>query len=241
VINESLKEDLFGKQSAIGKFIDFGWETGQMKPKVVGVIEDLKDRGDFVNSGNGIYFKMDTTNQENGGALLIKVKPGTDAIFESRLYKALSNTFRQTSIDIRHLENDRKLKNTQSIGPVIILGVVAGFFIINVALGLFGVLWYNINKRKSEIGLRRAIGASGGSVSRQLIGETLVLATFALIVGSFFAIQFPLLDVLDLPSGVYILALILAIMAIYLLVIVCSFYPGRQAAAIYPAVALHED
>ena len=72
---------------------------------------------------------------------------------------------------------------------MIILIIVAGFLIINVALGLFGVLWYNINLRKSEIGLRRAVGASGNAVSKQLVGEALVLATFALIIGSFFAIH----------------------------------------------------
>ena len=124
---------------------------------------------------------------------------------------------------------------------MIILLVVGGFLIINVALGLFGVLWYNINKRRAEIGLRRAVGASGNSVTKQLIGEALVLATFSLILGSFFAIQFPLLNVFDLSSTVYITALILSVIFIYLLVIFCALYPGKQAAAIYPAVALHEE
>jgi len=35
--------------------------------------------------------------------------------------------------------------------------------------------------------------------------------------------------------------MLLAITFIYLLVFLCSLYPGRQAAAIYPAVALHEE
>jgi putative ABC transport system permease protein len=69
----------------------------------------------------------------------------------------------------------------------------------------------------------------------------LVLATFALVVGSFFAVQFPLLHVFDLPTWVYILALIFAILFVYVLVTICSLYPGRQAAGIYPAIALHED
>jgi putative ABC transport system permease protein len=33
----------------------------------------------------------------------------------------------------------------------------------------------------------------------------------------------------------------MAIAFIYLLAVICSFYPGKQAAAIYPAVALHEE
>jgi putative ABC transport system permease protein len=110
-----------------------------------------------------------------------------------------------------------------------------------VALGLFGVLWYNINKRRAEIGLRRAIGATGSAVSAQIVMESLLLATLSLIIGTFFAIQFPLLNVFDLPARVYIIALCGAIAFIYLLVYLCSVYPGKQAARVYPAVALHED
>jgi putative ABC transport system permease protein len=144
-------------------------------------------------------------------------------------------------VEIEHLSEKRVTKNKLTLVPMIILLVVGGFLIINVALGLFGVLWYNINKRRSEIGLRRAVGASGNNVTGQLIGEALVLSTLSLILGSFFAIQFPLLNVFDLSSGVYLTALFLSIVFIYLLVIICALYPGRQAAAIYPAVALHEE
>lgn len=124
---------------------------------------------------------------------------------------------------------------------MIIFSIIAGFLILNVALGLFGVLWYNINKRKGEIGLRRAIGASGSSVSLQLVAESFVLASMSLIVGVFFALQFPLLGVYNVPSAVYLTAILLSVGFIYILVILCALYPGKQAAAILPAVALHEE
>jgi putative ABC transport system permease protein len=50
-----------------------------------------------------------------------------------------------------------------------------------------------------------------------------------------------MLNVFDLPASVYMVAIVLAISFIYLLVFLCALYPGRQAAAIYPAVALHEE
>jgi putative ABC transport system permease protein len=37
------------------------------------------------------------------------------------------------------------------------------------------------------------------------------------------------------------MGIILSVLFIYGLVLICSLYPGKQAAAIYPAVALHED
>ena len=89
--------------------------------------------------------------------------------------------------------------------------------------------------------MRRDVGASGTAVSKQLVGEALVLSTISLVIGLFFAVQFPLMNVFGLPSNTYVIAIALAIAFIYLLVILCAFYPGRQAAAIYPAVALHEE
>ena len=148
---------------------------------------------------------------------------------------------KNSNVEIQHLSDMRKRKNYFALVPMITLLIVAGFLVINVALGLFGVLWYNINKRRGEIGLRRAVGASGSNVTKQLVGEAMVVATFSLIIGSFFAVQFPLLNVFDLPSSTYFIGLVLSIVFIYLLVLICAFYPGKQAAAILPAVALHED
>ena len=64
---------------------------------------------------------------------------------------------------------------------------------------------------------------------------------FALILGCFFAVQFPLLNVFDFASGTYIAAIVISVIFIYVLVTLCALYPGKQAAAIHPAVALHED
>jgi putative ABC transport system permease protein len=78
-------------------------------------------------------------------------------------------------------------------------------------------------------------------VAKQLVGEAMVLATISLILGCFFAFQFPLLNVFDLSAGIYLVAIALSVIFIYMLVTICAVYPGKQAAAIYPAVALHED
>jgi putative ABC transport system permease protein len=239
VINRSLKEKLFGGESAVGKFL--GGADDKDKKMVIGVVEDVKVRGDYAVAGLGLYNRLDTGAFSWLGRILIKVAPGVDAAFEARLYKVLANYMKNTGIEIEHLTNKRKNINYFTLVPMIVLLIVACFLIINVALGLFGVLWYNINKRRGEIGLRRAVGASGSSVAGQLVSESLIIATLSLIIGVFFAIQFPLLNVFDLPAGVYIMGIVLSVLFIYGLVLICSLYPGRQAAAIYPAVALHED
>lgn len=239
VINASLKEKLFGNNRAVGKLIGDGDDKNSKL--VIGVVEDMKYYGDYSVAGTGFYNRIDTASFHWLDKLLIQLTPNADAAFEGHLYKTIAAYMKNANIEIEHLANKRKSMNDFYLVPMIVLLIVAGFLIINVALGLFGVLWYNINKRKTEIGLRRAVGASGKSVSGQLVAEALILATLSLIIGSFFAIQFPLLNVFHLPASVYIIAQVFAILFIYLLVLLCALYPGRQAAAIYPAVALHEE
>lgn len=238
IINETLKNQMFGSQNASGKLI--GDYDDKNKLKVIGVIADVKTNGDFQPGGNSMFSRLDTGYLKWTGTLLLKVRESADATFESKLYKFMATSTR-SAVEIKHVDEMRDSRNQETIIPMTIFIIIASFLIVNVALGLFGVLWYNINKRRSEIGLRRAIGASGNSVSYQLVMESMILATISLVIGCFFAIQFPLLNVYDVPTSVYLIAMLLSILFIYLLVFVCSLYPGKQAASIHPAIALHEE
>ncbi|RYY97894.1 MAG: FtsX-like permease family protein [Chitinophagaceae bacterium] len=236
VVNAKVEETLFPGKTALGQYL----HADGSKLKIVGVVEDAKEKGAYQVVETGLYRPIDSNSARWTSTLILKMKPGTDAHFESRLFKMMADRTGST-IEIEHLDDKLASKNKLSLVPLIILLIVGGFLIINVALGLFGVLWYNINKRRGEIGLRRAVGASGGAVSWQLVQEALFLATLALLIGLFFAVQFPILHVFDLPSSVYLAAIGLSVAFIYILVFLCALYPGRQAAAIYPAVALHEE
>jgi putative ABC transport system permease protein len=240
VINQTLKDQLFKNESPIGKVVSSEFEkTGQV---VIGVVADFKDKGDFQRQEASYYRRIDTSGNRLGeNSILIKLRSPQDATFEAKLQKELSKVVRGANIEIDYLAGMRKSKNSFTIIPLIIFLIVSGFLILNVSLGLFGILWYNINKRRSEIGLRRAVGATGVNISWYFMAEALVLTTLALIVGFFFAVQFPLLNVFDVSAGVYLTAIVFAALFIYILVLICSFYPGKQAAGIYPAVALHED
>lgn len=239
VINSTLRQAMFGDTKAVGMSVE-GDDKKEMW-KVIGVVADLKADGDYQPAGKSFYKMLDTGSFKSIGHILLKVSPDADAAFESRLSKLLARTIRNSNTEIQHMEDTRDAKNENTIMPMIICITIAGFLIINVALGLFGVLWYNINQRRAEIGLRRAIGATGSAVSFQLVSESLMLATLSIIAGSFFALQFPLLNVFNIAASVYLIALLLSVIFIYLLVILCALYPGKQAAAIRPAIALHEE
>jgi putative ABC transport system permease protein len=139
------------------------------------------------------------------------------------------------------MEEQRRSRHKMVLIPVYIFLTISGFLLINVALGLFGILNLNIARRRGEIGLRRAVGATANGISRQFVGEMWVLATFALLLGLLFAVQFPLMNVFDLDAAIYTRAILISVLAIYGIVTVCALYPSRQAARIHPSVALHEE
>ena len=240
VITRKLKETLFGDENAIGKVLgkmEEGKEsTGE---RVVGVIENFKHKSDYQLEENGMFRAANPKwDREH---ILIKLKSPQNADFEARLSKDLVSIGKDWSVEIQHLDAMKSNQNQVVWVPILILFIVCGFLVFNVALGLFGVLFQNISQRRGEIGVRRAMGATKKAIMQQIIGETAMIATFGLILGLFFAVQFPLLHLFDVSAGVYGLAMVLAVVAVYALVIGCSYFPSRQAAWIYPAEALREE
>ena len=236
IINQSLREELFGQETALGQVLN-PEDKGQSK-KVVGVIDNFRWGGDFHKQEN-IYFSP--VGKDRISTLLVKVKPDVTAEFEGQLSKAISGIAKGYQIEIERLSDKRETANNLVYIPSIILLTVCGFLIFNVILGLFGILWASINRRKGEIGTRRAMGATQMLIAGQFVGEVMVIATFALVLGCFFALQFPLMSVFGLANAIYIKAILVSIIIIYALVSICAFYPSWQAAKIHPAVALHAD
>jgi putative ABC transport system permease protein len=234
VISRLAKDQLFGDENPLGKVIKL---DGDEQWKIVGIVENFKQRGEY-QANTPVFFNLRKDGMES---ILIKVKPGTDANFEAQLMRQLGGMQSEWTMEISYLDNLRKSMNEQTAIPSLIFSIVCGFFLLNVALGLFGVLTLNIAKRKDEIGLRRALGATGQAITLHFVGEMWVMATLGVIVGVILAIQFPILNVFDLDSSVYIIGILLAVLTIYLLVTLCALYPSMQAARIQPATALHEE
>jgi putative ABC transport system permease protein len=247
VINKKLQDKLFGDENPLGKILGEnssapGKKEDELKEtfRVVGVVDKFKAKGEY-SADEPAIFKLLEKNDGWNKVVLIKTKLGTDATFEEKLVKDIAAMAPGWGIEVSYLTESRTNRHNLTLVPVIIFLIISVFLLTNVALGLFGILNLNIARRKGEIGLRRAMGATEGRITAQFLGEIWVLATFSLLLGLLFAVQFPLMNVFDLAAGVYVTALFAAVLIIFVIVTLCAWYPSQQAARIHPATALHEE
>lgn len=234
IVNKEFMDTYYPDKSMIDSTILF-----DDPKKIIGVIEAYRYHGEFSESKPIIFWLTPFT--ENSEYVVLKMKPGTPTSFEEKLSKVILTSTKIPGSVIQNLEIRRKETSRQSWLLMIAILSVCGFLCLNVAMGLFGVLLYSISKRKSEIGLRQALGAHSFDISKQFIAEILVLTAIALLVGVFFAIQVPILKITEYPNVLFYKSIIYAFLIIISLVFCCALFPSFQAAKITPAESLHND
>jgi putative ABC transport system permease protein len=253
VITRKLADKLFPGESPIGKSIDNHKSDGTVMPaereadviKVVGVISDYRKSGEFSDSPDAGFSPMyfdDATRNWPSQEYLVRVAPGTPAEFEERLMRFLQGVAPDYSFRLTPLEASRRDYIKTSLLPLIVFGIVAWFLILMVGMGLVGVLWQNVAQRSREFGLRRALGATGPDVVRQVVGEMLALTTLAVLAGTILFMQIPMLR---LPGFINFTtagtAIAAALVVLYPFVALCSLYPSWLASTVQPVEALHAD
>lgn len=119
------------------------------------------------------------------------------------------------------------------------------------AIGVSNILLIVVRERTKELGLRRAIGATPGTVMRQVIVEAVLLTAVAGLAGLMAAVGLLELVSSNLPSGgdaqVFLnpgIKLTDAVRALVVLVVAGTFagiLPARRAVSVNPVVALRSE
>jgi putative ABC transport system permease protein len=256
LINRTLAQAIFGDANPVGQIIAEKPDPREprdpsdppRRKRVVGVMEDFRQHGPYSIPGKVMFDRMQLDAPRGGvpDRLLIRVKPGTTVALEPVLVRRLQREAADWSFEISTMDHLRERKISDYLMPLTVLAVIAGFLLLMVTLGLTGVVWQSVTVRLREFGLRRAAGASGASVRRQVFAEMAVMTTFALLAGAIIVGQVPFLplsrEVASLVApGIYVAAVALSAAAIYCLTLACGWYPSRLASRIPPADALRYE
>ncbi len=277
VLNAAMAREIFGTEQASGRTMprsDAPPNPGDGPPerpqRVVGVIQDYRQFGEYSTPGNYMFVRNDivsaarepepdvrattVANQSPAaarervgadvpGAILLRVRPGVTAEFEERLVKSLQAMAPDWGFVMKPVESVRtQYLRDNYLTPLVIMGMVAGFLLLMVALGLSGVLWQNVTQRIRELGLRRAKGADRARIKRQIFMELALMTGIAIAAGAIVLVQLPMFGWLgSVPPGVYTSSLVLSAVLLFALTSFCGWYPSLLATRIPPAEALRYE
>ena len=258
VINRRLAREIFGDANPVGQIIQEERDPNGPPPdpndkpeikRVIGVVEEFRQDGELSTADGYLFHRLRLDNADPKESLpdrvFVRLRPGTAAAFEETLVKRATAIADAWSFEVTPLDAMREDKLRQYTIPLMLVGTIAAFLLLMVALGLTGVVWQSVTQRIREFGLRRAKGATIPNVRTQVLLELLLMTSLALVAGVLLLAQMPLLplpqDLRIVPAGVYVVSIVISVAAIYLLTLACGWYPSRLATKIQPAQALHYE
>ena len=144
--------------------------------------------------------------------------------------------FRTLAVQVAESLNRERLLATLS-------GFFGGLALLLAAIGLYGVMSYNVARRRNEIGIRMALGAEQARVLRMVLGEVAILIGGGVVAGTAAALAASKLVATFLyglkprdPMTVMMAAAMLTTVAI-----VAGYLPARRASRVEPMAALREE
>jgi predicted permease len=111
------------------------------------------------------------------------------------------------------------------------------------AIGLYGVMSYNVARRTNEIGIRLALGAQSGNVLRMIMSESLVLLAIGTALGLPLAVMATRIirEQLFAMDAIDPISFAVALLVVSLMTVIAGWLPARRAAGVDPVTALRSE
>jgi len=247
VVNESWVRVHFPNENPVGRHLRAGGEAfdPQYAYEIVGVAEDAKYNRMREAPPPTVYLaygakwgrtrRMCFVVRSAGVAPAALLPSVTEAVHDVDPALPLYNSRTQ------------RQQIEEVMGAEIMLARVSIFFgamaLLLVAIGLYGTLSYEVNRRTGEIGIRMALGARRTTVVWMILRESLVVAGLGLAAGLPAALALSrftesVLFGVDAYDGVTIAATVLLLSAI---TAASGFLPANRASQINPIRALRHE
>ena len=245
VVDQSFARKYFPNGSALGGRFAFGGRPAKPEdwPTIIGVVKDVPHNGVEEKSGNPFIYQLFQGGRPGGLTLFLRTdRPASDVV------SALRTKVREIDPALPLFETGGLEESVDSSFDtrrfvMLLLAGFAGVALFLSALGIYGVLAYDVSQRTREIGVRGAIGASRGQIAGLIlrqglwkggIGVALGLIGAAMVSRSMTSLLF---NVKPTDPAVYG-AVSVVLIGVALL---ASYLPARRAARIDPLIALRDE
>jgi putative ABC transport system permease protein len=241
VVSETFARQYFPGEDPIGRRLSFGFRD-PVSREIVGIVADVRRDGLGSESRPEMYVPF---AQEPWWAAYAVVRTKGDP---GRLSAALRNAVGSLdpSLPVESIEPMTNMVSESVAQPrfrTTLLAMFGAAALALAAIGIYGVISYNVGRRTREVGIRMALGARRGDVFRLVVAEGLALVGVGLAAGLAGALMLTryleslLFRVgrLDLATYVGVAATLVAAGAL------ACWLPARRAMRVDPMTALRSE
>ncbi len=245
IVNETLARQFFPGESPLGKYVTRGEIAGKTTPpiEIIGIVKDAKYESLRENTPPQAFFPASQIG-EHDETEFFEIRSSRPP---SALTSLVKDTFAQANPAISLEFHSLAQQVDDSLVQERLLATLSAFFgalaLLLAMIGVYGAISYLVTLRRTEFGIRMALGAPSVSILRLVLRD----AGVVLLVGSVAGLLISLLSVRVLQKFLFGLtphdpAVFLAAAAVLSAVALFAGYiPARRAMRTDPMVALRYD
>ncbi len=250
IVSESLARDLWqDPRAALGKELREN-KAGTWR-EVIGVVEDVREDGVQTKAPNLVYWPLLMDKFSGDGVFvrrtltyLVRSKRAASQDFLKEVQRAVWSLNPNLPLArVRTLQEVHERSLAQTSFTLVMLAIAGGMALLIGLVGLYGVISYSVSQRTREIGIRMALGARQGELTRMFIGHGFALAIVGVFCGLAAAaavtrvLKSLLYGVNPFDPVTYVLVSAILVAA----AILASYLPALRASTVDPVNALRSE
>jgi predicted permease len=178
IVNRAFARKYFAGENPLGRRLLSGDKKEDYE--IVGVVSDYRAMG----AENGARPEIFRPSLEfTDATLVVRSRGAPQSVERSLLDAALSVTSDVPADRIKTLDEDAGYWTSQRKFNTCLLEIFAGLALVLAVMGIYGVLSNLVTSRTREIGIRMAVGATPGAISRLVLRQSMVPLAIGLTIG----------------------------------------------------------